>query len=49
MDAITTLLIIGAAAQGVAFAVLILAGPVFAWNDRWLDRTHHATASEKQE
>ena len=44
MDTITLILIIGLAAQGLAFAALILAGPVYAWNDRWLDRTHRATA-----
>ena len=40
MDTITLILIIGLAAQGLAFAALILAGPLYAWNDRWLDRTH---------
>ncbi len=49
MDTITTILIIGIAAQGLAFAALILAGPVYAWNDRWLDRTHKTTASEDRE
>ena len=49
MDTITTLLIIGIAAQGLAFAALILAGPIFAWNDRWLDRTHKTTANEDRE
>lgn len=49
MDTLTTILIIRAAAQGVAFATLILADPVFAWNDRWLDRTHKTTASEDRE
>ncbi|MCZ0862128.1 hypothetical protein [Methanocorpusculum vombati] len=49
MDPITTILILGAAAQGIAFAVLILAGPVYAWNDRWLDRTHQETAREDRE
>ena len=33
MDTITLILIIGLAAQGLAFAALILAGPVYAWND----------------
>jgi hypothetical protein len=46
MDTITTLLIIGAAAQGIAFAALILAPPLYAWTDRWLDRTHNTTAHE---
>ena len=46
MDTITLILIIGLAAQGLAFAALILAGPIYAWNDRWLDRTHRATADE---
>ncbi|HJK78661.1 MAG TPA: hypothetical protein O0Y06_07685 [Methanocorpusculum sp.] len=49
MDTITTILIIGLAAQGIAFAVLILAGPVYAWNDRWLDRTHKVTAAEDRD
>jgi len=49
MDTLTTILIIGAAAQGVAFATLILAGPIFAWNDRWLDRTHRSTADENRD
>ena len=49
MDTITTFLIIGIAAQGLAFAALILAGPIFAWNDRWLDRTHKTTANEDRE
>ena len=49
MDIITTILIIGIAAQGIAFAVLILAGPIYAWNDRWLDRTHRSTADEDRE
>ncbi|HJJ96478.1 MAG TPA: hypothetical protein O0X38_02385 [Methanocorpusculum sp.] len=39
----------GVAAQGVAFAVLILAGSVYVWNDHCLDRIHHATASEDRE
>ena len=47
MDTITLILIIGLAAQGLAFAALILAGPIYAWNDRWLDRT--ATADEDRE
>ena len=37
MDTITLILIIGLAAQGLAFAALILAGPLYAWNDRWLE------------
>ena len=49
MDTITLILIIGLAAQGLAFAALILAGPLYAWNDRWLDRTHRATADEDRE
>ena len=49
MDPLTTILIIGIAAQGIAFAVLIIAGPVYAWNDRWLDRTHHSTAHEHRD
>ena len=40
MDTITLILIIGLAAQGLAFAALIL---------RWLDRTHRATADEDRE
>jgi hypothetical protein len=49
MDTLTTILILGAAAQGIAFAALILAGPVYAWNDRWLDRTHRSTANEDRD
>ena len=32
MDTITTILIIGIAANGIAFATLLLAGPVYAWS-----------------
>ncbi len=46
MDTITLILIIGIAAQGLAFAALILAPPLYAWADRWLDRTHNTTANE---
>ncbi len=42
MDTLTTLLIIGLAA-------LILAPPLYAWTDRWLDRTHHSTAHEHRD
>ena len=49
MDTITSILIIGIAAQGITGAVLILAGPIYAWNDRWLDRTHKTTADEDRE
>jgi len=49
MDTLTTILILGTAAQGIAFAALILAGPVYAWNDRWLDRTHKTTANEDRD
>ncbi len=49
MDIITTILILGIAANGLAGATLILAGPIYAWNDRWLDRTHRTTASEDRE
>lgn len=49
MDTLTTILIIGVAAQGLAFAALVLSGPVYAWNDRWLDRTHHSTAGEHRD
>ena len=49
MDTITTILIIGAAAQGIAFAALILAPPLYAWTDRWLDRTHKTTAHEDRD
>ena len=49
MDLITTILIIGIAANGLTFATLLLAGPVYAWNDRWLDRTHKTTANEDRE
>jgi len=49
MDTITTILIIGVAAQGVAFAAIVLAPPLYAWTDRWLDRTHKATAHEDRE
>lgn len=49
MDTLTTILIIGVAAQGLAFAALVLAPPLYAWTDRWLDRTHHSTAGENQE
>ena len=34
MDTITLILIIGLAAQGLAFAALILAAPLYARNDR---------------
>ncbi|WP_338094635.1 hypothetical protein [Methanorbis furvi] len=46
MDTLTTILVIGIAAQGIACAALVLAGPIYAWNDRWLDRTHRTTADE---
>ena len=49
MDIITTILIIGITANALGFAALILAGPIFAWNDRWLDRTHKTTANEDRE
>ena len=49
MDTITLILIIGLAAQGLAFAALILAGPLYACGYRWLDRTHRATADEDRE
>ena len=49
MDTLTTLLILGVAAQGIAFAALILAPPLYAWTDRWLDRTHKTTAHEDQD
>lgn len=29
--------------------ILIIAGPVYAWNDRWLDRTHHSTVHEHRD
>ncbi len=32
-----------------AFAALILAPPLYAWADRWLDRTHHSTAHEHRD
>ncbi len=49
MDTLTTLLIIGLAAQGIAFAAIVLAPPLYAWADRWLDRTHHSTAHEHRD
>ena len=49
MDIITTILILGIAANGLAGATLILAGPIYAWNDRWLDRTHRTTTDENRE
>ena len=49
MDTITSILIIGIAAQGITGAVLILAGHIYAWTDRWLDRTHKTTADEDRE
>ncbi|MCZ0860297.1 hypothetical protein O0S10_03495, partial [Methanocorpusculum sp. MG] len=49
MDTITTILIIGIAANGLAFAALILAPPLYAWTDRWLDRTHKTTANEDRD
>ena len=49
MDLITLLLIAGLVLNGVVTASLILAGPIYAWNDRWLDRTHNVTADEDRE
>ncbi|MCZ9311953.1 MAG: hypothetical protein O0V67_01120 [Methanocorpusculum sp.] len=49
MDTITTILITGIAANGLAFAALILAPPLYAWTDRWLDRTHKTTANEDRD
>ncbi|MDE2443799.1 MAG: hypothetical protein O0X49_05395, partial [Methanocorpusculum sp.] len=49
MDTITLILIIGLTANGLAFAALILAPPLYAWADRWLDRTHHSTAHENRD
>ncbi|MCZ0862718.1 hypothetical protein [Methanocorpusculum vombati] len=49
MDTLTTLLIIGLAAQGIAFATLVLALPLYTLADRWLDRTHHSTAHEHRD
>ncbi|MDE2443427.1 MAG: hypothetical protein O0X49_03490 [Methanocorpusculum sp.] len=49
MDTITLILIIGLTANGLAFAALILAPPLYAWTDRWLDRTHHSTANENRD
>lgn len=49
MDFVTTLFAVGIAANALGFAVLLLAGPVYAWNDRWLDRSHRTTADEDRE
>ena len=49
MDPLTIILILGIAAQALAAAAIILAPPLYAWTDRWLDRTHAETASEHRE
>lgn len=49
MDLVTAFLMIGIAANALGFATLLLAGPIYAWNDRWIDRTHNTTADEDQD
>ena len=49
MDFVTSLLLAGVALNVLVTAALILAGPIYAWNDRWLDRTHKTTADEDRE
>ena len=49
MDTLTIILILGIAAQAFAAAAIILAPPLYAWTDRWLDRTHAGTAREDRD
>ena len=49
MDTLTIILILGIAAQALAVSAIILAPPLYAWTDRWLDRTHAGTAHEHRD
>lgn len=41
-----TLLLIALLLIGAFILVTLLAPPLYAWADRWIDRTHQETASE---
>ena len=49
MDTIPLRLSLGLAALALSFPALILSCPIYAWNDRWLDRTPRATSDEYRE
>ena len=47
MDSLSIFLV-GLLIAGAVLLVALLTPPVYAWADRWLDRTHQSTADEEK-